>query len=238
MIKYVGLAVLFLGMSLAAQAQEWSFGAKGGLLVGTHANKRPLLSYQGSVFYERMGAWQAEGTRRLGFVAQLGYHRRGASYNAGTFNNANFVIANDVFHNISLAALLKGAYRAKNFIPYYAGGIRVDVTVASAVVNPFEGQGVTPINAGFWLGGGLEFNPPKLPVGFFLEFNISPDITPQIFFAQGTQVQYFDPFSRTSSTRVMSEDYRVVNIGLEVSFGIRFFGERDNEPLPIEELEE
>lgn len=236
MIKYLFLAFLFWGISTNSSAQEWSLGTKSGLLVGTHPSKRPLLSNQSSVFYERMGRWQAEGTRRLGFVAQLGYHRRGASYNAGTFNNTNFTIFKDVFHNISIAVLLKGTYRAKNFIPYYAGGIRMDVTVASRVVNPFEGQGVTPINAGFWLGGGIEFNPPQLPMGFFLELNLSPDVTPQIFFAKGTQVQYFDPFRRTSSTRVMNEDYRVVNISLELSFGVKFFGQReDATPPPLDE---
>lgn len=232
MIKYYFLAFLFWSISTSSSAQEWSLGAKGGLLIGTHSSKRPLFSYQSSVFYEHMGKWQAEGTRRLGFVAQLGYHRRGASYNAGTFNNANFAILNDLFQNISIAALIKGSYRARNFIPYYAGGIRMDVTVASHVVNPFEGQGVTPFNAGFWLGGGIEFNPPQLPVGFFLELSLSPDVTPQIFFAKGTQVQYFDPFRRTSSTRVMNEDYRVFNISLELSFGIKFFGQRDKTTSP------
>lgn len=215
----------FLCTVLGLQAQEWSLGAKGGLLVGTQQNKRTLLSYQGSAFFETMGAWQGKGTpRRLGFVAQLGYHRRGASYTAGLFNSTNFVPANDVFHNVSLAALLKGGYRAKNFIPYYAAGIRLDVTVANNVVNPFDAQGVQAVNAGFWLGGGIEWTPPTLPFGLFIEFNISPDITPQVFFRQGTQVQYYDPFTRQSTVRVMDQDYRITNISLELSIGIRFIG--------------
>ena len=234
MIRLLLLALALTG-SLALSAQEWGFGAKGGLLIGTHANKRPLPSYQGSVFVERAGPWQAEGTRRLGFVAQLGYHRRGASYTAGTFNSANFVAANDVFHNLSLAVLLKGGYRAKNLIPYYAGGLRVDVTVANEVVNPFEAQGVRPLNAGLWLGGGLEWTPPNLPFNFFIELNICPDITPQVFFLQGTQVQFVDPFRQTSQVRTMTEDYRVTNICLEVSVGIKFVGNRAEDELPLEE---
>lgn len=228
------LLSLLLSITTALSAQHWAFGAKGGLLVGTHPNKRALLSYQGSVFVEHAGAWQAEGTRRLGFVGQLGYHRRGASYNAGMFNNANFAPANDIFHNISIAALLKGGYRASNFIPYYAGGLRLDVTIASEVINPFEAQGVQPLNVGLWLGGGIEWHPPTLPLGFFLEFNISPDITPQVFFQKGTQVQYFDPFRGTSQVRVMAEDYRIVNISLELSLGIKFGGSPDEDSTPLE----
>ncbi len=216
------IALLWGGL---LSAQQMGFGAKGGLLVGTQQGKRPLLSYHGDVFFERLGAWQGDqegGGRRLGFVTSLGYHRRGASYNAGTFNTPNQTVISDVYHNLSLALLFKGGYRVKNFAPYYAGGIRLDYTMASDVVNPFDAQGVRPFNVGLWLGGGLDWEPANMPFGFFIEISVQPDITPQVFFQQGTLIQYTDPFSGQTTTRTIAEDQRITNLCLEATIGIKF----------------
>jgi hypothetical protein len=227
---FYSITLLFLFCSFA-QAQQIGFGAKGGLLVGTQRSKRALMSYHGDLFFESMGKWQGENTpRRLGFVAQLGYHRRGASYNSGFFGTNRFVV-NDIFHNISLAALLKGNFKlSESVLPYYAAGIRLDATVANNVVNSLDAQGVTPLNFGFWLGGGIDWEPPKLPFGLFFEINVSPDVTPQIFFRKGTQVQYIDPFRTTTSLRTFSEDYKIINLSIEVTFGIKFIIRKEIEP--------
>jgi hypothetical protein len=224
------ITLFFLFCSFA-QAQQMGFGAKGGLLVGTQQGKRALISYHADLVFETMGKWQGINTpRRLGFVAQLGYHRRGASYNSGFFGTNTFVV-NDLFHNISLAALLKGNFKvSKSFLPYYAAGLRLDATVASEVVNSLDAQGVTPINFGFWLGGGIDWEPPKLPFGLFFEINISPDVTPQVFFRKGTQIQYLDPFRSTTYTRTFSEDYKIINLSIEVTFGIKFIIKKEAEP--------
>lgn len=213
--------VLFLGQQV--EAQQMGFGAKGGLLVGTQQGKRALFSYHGDVVFESLGAWQGEGRlRRLGFVASLGYHRRGASYNAGNFNTNSTTVISDVFDNISLAALFKGGYKFNNLAPYYAGGLRVDFTVASQMVNPFDAQGVRPFNLGLWLGGGLDWEPIKLPFGLFIEVSVHPDLTPQIFFRQGTLIEFRDPFTNRVTYQTISEDRRVINVSLELTFGVKF----------------
>ncbi|MFK7796077.1 MAG: hypothetical protein AB8E82_01400 [Aureispira sp.] len=224
---------LFIGTLLlvgqVVSAQQMGFGAKGGLLVGTQQGKRALLSYHGDLVFEKLGAWQGDGRpRRLGFVASLGYHRRGASYNAGSFNNPNRTVISDVFHNISLAALFKGGYQFNNFAPYYAGGLRLEYTMASQMVNPFDAQGVTPFNVGLWLGGGIDWEPPKLPFGLFIEISIQPDITPQIFFQRGTIIEYRDPFNNNITYQTLNEDRRVLNLCLELTFGIKFI-QRSNQ---------
>jgi len=224
------ITALFLFCSFT-QAQQMGFGVKGGLLVGTQQSKRALMSYHADFVFESMGKWQGENTpRRLGFVAQLGYHRRGASYNSGFFGTNTFVV-NDLFHNISLATLLKGNFKvSKSVLPYYAAGIRLDVTVANEVVNNLDAQGVTPLNFGFWLGAGIDWEPPKLPFGLFFELNVSPDVTPQVFFMRGTKVQYVDPFRSTTSVRTFSEDYRIINLSIEVTFGVKFIVRKEIEP--------
>jgi hypothetical protein len=231
MKRYIGILFLILVFGFNTHAQQMGFGVKGGLLVGTQQSKRALISYHGDLFFEMMGKWQGENTpRRLGLVAQLGYHRRGASYNSGFFGTNTFVV-NDLFHNISLSTLLKGNFKiSESFLPYYAAGIRLDVTVANDVVNNLDAQGVTPLNFGFWLGAGIDWEPPKLPFGLFFEINVSPDVTPQVFFMRGTQVQYVDPFRSTTSVRTFSEDYRIVNLSIEVTFGVKFLIRKEIEP--------
>ncbi|BDS15093.1 hypothetical protein [Aureispira anguillae] len=229
MKKYIGFIAFLLFFSTNIQAQHIGFGAKGGLLVGTQRSKRALLSYHSGLFFETMGKWQGENTlRRLGFVAQLGYHRRGASYNSGYFNNTAYSV-NDLFHNISLSTLLKGNFKFNSILPYYAAGVRLDVTAANELVNNLDAQGVTPINFGFWLGGGIEWEPVKLPFGLFIEVNVSPDLTPQVFFPKGTQVQYIDPFTTKTAVRTFSEDYRVINLSIEVTFGVKFIVRKSTE---------
>jgi hypothetical protein len=231
------IILLFLISLLAVeqnQAQQMGFGAKGGLLVGTQKSKRALISYQGDLFFETMGKWQGDNIlQRFGMVLHLGYHRRGASYNAGVWGASNTFVANDLFHNISLAILLKGSFQTGAFLPYYAVGARLEVTTASSVINQIDAQGVTPVNFGFWLGGGIEWEIPKLPFGLFLELNVSPDLTPQIFFRKGTQIQYTPYGSQTTSTRGFAEDYKIVNISIELSFGVKFIARKSAE-LPLE----
>jgi len=231
MKQYIYTITLFFFSCSLATAQHMGFGVKGGLLVGTQQNKRALMSYHTDVFFESMGEWQGENTpRRLGFVAQLGYHKRGASYNSGFFGTNRYAV-NDIFHNISLTALLKGNFKInESFFPYYAAGVRLDATVANQVINNLDAQGVTPINFGFWLGAGIDWEPPILPFGLFFEINISPDVTPQVFFMRGTQVQYVDPFRGTTSARAFTEDYRIINLSIEVTVGVKFILRNEIEP--------
>lgn len=229
---YISIVAFFLFGIASGQAQHIAFGAKGGLLVGVGAQqgKRPLLSYHGDLFFETMGKWQGDNVaRRLGMVVQLGYHKRGTSYNSGFFTNALFV-ASDVYHNISLTTMLKGNFKLGNFLPYYGVGVRLEITADHQVFNPIDAQGVTPANFGFWLGGGIEWEPPKLPFGLFLELSVNPDITPQVFFPKGTLLSYVPFGSNTTQTRPFPEDYKIINISLEVTLGVKFLIRKKQEP--------
>lgn len=235
-MKLLTTSLLVLFLTNATLAQHLGFGAKGGLLVGTQKNKRALISYHADVFFESMGKWQGEALkRRIGYVIQAGYHRRGASYNNGLFGSNNNFVVSDLFHNIVVSALLKGSFEVGKFAPYYAAGLRLEITPDSSfsqVVNPRDAQGVTPVNFGLWLGGGIEWEPPNSPLGIFLELNISPDLTPQIFFPKGTQVQYPDYFN-PGSTRVeqFQEDYRILNLSIELSLGFKFLLKKQAKPI-------
>ena len=236
-MKYILTTICLLLISFNLSAQQMGFGVKGGLTVGTQKDKRALVSYHGAAFFETLSKWKEKNvTSRYGFVAQLGYHRRGGSYNAGIWGANNTIVANDIFHNLSLATLLKGSYKFGNLLPYYATGLRLDVTVASSVINSIDAQGITPVNFGLWLGGGIDWEPVKLPFGLFLEVNISPDLTPQVFFPRGTVVGYQSWNSSTTQTRTFGEDYRIINVCIEVSLGVKFIARKNTDPEEADNL--
>ncbi len=214
-----------------AQAQHIGFGAKGGLTVGTQKQKRALISYHGDLFFESFGVWQGDGVeRRIGFLVLAGYHRRGASYNSGTFGTNNNYVANDLFHNVSLTAALKGSFKTGMVYPFYAAGLRLDGTLASSVINPIDAQGVQPVMLGLYLGGGIEWEPQKSPFGIVLDLSICPDLTPQIFFRKGTQILYYPYGSQVSQTRSFTENYKVINVSIEISAGFKFLVRKEAEP--------
>lgn len=234
-MKKIILLFTFLCLGMASNAQHTGIGAKGGLLVGTQQGKRPLISYHADLFAEFMGKWQGENVqRRLGMVIQLGYHRRGASYNTGFFGTTQSFVASDVFHNFSLAVLLKGNFKLKNnFLPYYCAGVRLDITPGAnfaQVINNFDEAGVQLAMFGFYLGGGIEWEPLKLPFGVFLEINVSPDVTPQIFYPKGQQVVYYPYGSSSQQSRFLDEDYKIINVSIEVTFGVKFLLRKKVEP--------
>ncbi|MCH2021443.1 MAG: hypothetical protein MK207_03085 [Saprospiraceae bacterium] len=241
MNKLLFIVIALLLFIFQCQGQHHAIGAKGGLLIGTQKNKRALFSYHTDIFFEGMGKWQGENLqRRIGYLIQFGYHRRGASYNSGMFNinNSTNYIASDIFHNFSLALLLKGNFKLGVFLPYYGAGIRLDITPPNngtiqfaEVINPLDAQGVQGATLGLWLGGGIEWEPPKSPFGMFLELNISPDLTPQIFFAAGTQVAYPN-FQNPNNIQIqqMTQDYRIINLSIEVSFGFKFLFRKNKNP--------
>ncbi len=223
------IAILFCcSTSNILLAQQTGFGVKGGLTIGLQKELYPLVSYHGDIFYESLTEWKGdtEGKQsRIGFVGQLGYHRKGVSYTNGRSfggNAANYSIE-DVFHNISVAALLKGSYQWGKFAPYWAGGIRGDVTVdfdlvSDGQVNVAQPQ-VNRVMLGFWLGGGIEWEAPKSPFGFFIEINVSPDLTPQVVKRERL---VFNQSTGLYSVAYINPAEKILNIALEVSAGVKF----------------
>ena len=120
-MKLLTTSILVLFLTNATLAQHLGFGAKGGLLVGTQKNKRALISYHADVFFESMGKWQGEALkRRIGYVIQAGYHRRGASYNNGLFgSNNNFSIILNILLTIIISVTPSYVHTPKCCLLYH-----------------------------------------------------------------------------------------------------------------------
>ena len=126
MKKYTFLLLLIpLFFLQKATAQQTGFGAKGGLTIGIQKSLFPLVSYHGDVFFESLTAWKDnKGTgkySRIGVLAQLGYHRKGVSYTNGRYygGQTSAIAIEDVFHNLSLALMMKGSFKVGKFAPYF-----------------------------------------------------------------------------------------------------------------------
>lgn len=243
-MKHVFIIIsLLVGFQYQIQAQHIGYGVKGGLTIGIHKSLFPLISYHGGVFVEHQTRWtDKKGTgkfSRVGVVGQLSYHRKGYSYTNGRFfGNAPAPISvNDVFHNLSLLAMVKGAYKFGNFAPYFLAGFRGDFTLAGELVAlSQQGVNIAPpqLNRamfGFTIGGGADWEPPKLPFGFFLEATLSPDVTPQV-------VNYYRQVYNVSTglytAQPLQEPERTINFVIEVSVGIKFLQRKKAQPATAE----
>lgn len=243
MKKYTFFLLLgLLTMSSYTNAQQMGFGAKGGLTIGIQRELQPMVSYHADLFFESLSKWQGDNIgkqSRIGWAAQLGYHRKGASYTNGrTFGGqqANQSIE-DVFHNLSLAFLLKGNFQWGKLLPYYAAGVRGDFTLGYDLFYQNQPNFVLPqvnrVTFGFWLGGGLEWEPPKSPFGILLEINVSPDLTPQMI---KTQRLVFNSSTGLYTAQFINPPERIINIALEVSAGFKFIDRIEWEEEELEEF--
>lgn len=236
-------SILLVSISTSeSYGQQMGFGAKGGLTVGIQRELQPLISYHGDLFFESLSKWQGENLdkqSRIGFVAQLGYHRKGASYTNG--RNFGGTRPNqpieDVFHNLSLSVLLKGNFQWGKLLPYYAAGIRGDVNLAADLYYESQPNFVLPqinrVTFGFWLGGGIEWEPPKSPIGVLLEINVSPDLTPQMI---KTQRLIFNSSTGLYTAQFINPPERTINIALEISAGFKFIDRIEWEEEEVEEF--
>ncbi len=230
MKKYILLIFVFvLGLAQNSEAQQMAFGAKGGLTIGIQKNFYPLVSYHGDLFFESMGEWKDNkgngSLSRMGLVVQLGYHRKGVSYTNGRLygGRPSAVAIEDVYHNISLTALLKNSYKMGVFAPYFALGFRGDATLGAELVYQNQPNFVLPqINRamfGLWLGGGIEWEAPKMPFGLVLEISVSPDLTPQLI---KTQRLVFNQSTGLYTAQFLNPPEKTINVALEVSLGFKF----------------
>jgi|GEM_PF-2616856 len=243
-MKYLYLTLsLLIAFQCQTQAQHLGYGVKGGLTVGVQKSLFPLLSYHGAFVIEHQTRWtDKKGSgkfSRVGVVGQLGYHRKGASYTNGRIfgNSAAPISVNDVFHNLSIAAMVKGAYKFGDFAPYFIAGFRGDFTVSAELVAlSQQGVNIAPpqLNRamfGFTIGGGVDWEPPKMPFGFFLEATLSPDVTPQV-------IKYFQQVYNVSTglytAQPLAEPERTINFVIEVSVGVKFLQRKKDTPITTE----
>ncbi len=217
----LAISSLLLFLSFSVVAQQMSFGAKGGLTVGTQQNRRALPSYHGLLFFESSNAGKDMGNgvlNSLGFFTQLGYHRKGSSLAYVSYVGFR---PDDVFHNLSLTIGGKSYYAMDPFIFYFGLGARLDVTVSDSLTTQYTSSQINRFNAGLWIGGGAEWTIPKFPMGLVLEVSLNPDLTPQIFVPPGTVRQYYDYSTNTWKTQAVPEE-RIINLTFEVSLGFKF----------------
>jgi len=206
----------------------YAFGFKGGPTVATQTwngfQRNALFSYHGSAFVEAMGRWNDKNAvaKRSSFQAELGYQRKGSTFrNVFFYNQGNqkVSIPSNLFHNISLTLLGKGAFKIKErSLAYYAIGLNLNYTVNYQLVGMGSSAGVNRFNYGIWLGGGYEWQLGKGPWAFFIEANINPDISKQVFMPPGLRTQYQDP---VSGQPIYTTEQKVYNLVFEFSLGVK-----------------
>ena len=171
-----------------------------------------------------MGSWKQKGniSQRSSFQAQLGYHRKGSTFrNVFIYdqNNNKIKIPSNIFQNISLGLLGKGAFKIEEkSLAYYAIGITLDYTVKYQLVGMGTEAGVNRFTYGVWFGGGYEWDLGKSPLSFFIEANINPDIGRQVFIPAGLRTQYTD---QQTGQPIYTTQQKVNNLIFELSVGLK-----------------
>lgn len=236
------LFVLFFGLCSYVLAQDenseingnvgsggFAFGIKGGPTVATQNwngfQRNGLISYHADIFVESMGSWKQKGeiAQRSSFQAQLGYHRKGSTFrNVFIFdqNNNKIKIPSNLFHNISLGLLGKGAFKIEEkSLAYYSIGVTLNYTVDYQLVGLDANTGVNRFTYGVLFGGGYEWNLGNSPLSFFIEANINPDIGRQVFIPAGLATQYRDQ----NGNVILTQEQKVNNLIFELSVGLKIY---------------
>jgi hypothetical protein len=205
----------------------FAYGFKWGPTIATQNwngfQRNGLISYHGDIFVESMGSWKQKGgiAQRSSFQAQLGYHRKGSTFRNvfvyDQFNN-KIKIPSNLFHNISLGLLGKGAFRLQaKSLAYYGIGVTLNYTVDYQLVGLGTETGVNRFTYGVWFGGGYEWDLGNSPVSFFVEAAINPDIGRQVFIPGGLPSQYRDQ----DGNIIPTQQQKVNNLIFELSVGFK-----------------
>ncbi len=220
-------------MSLAAQGDEppyegavgsggYDYGLKGGLTIATQDwngfQRNALFSYHGAMFFDVKGGWKEKengSATQSKFGGQLGYHRKGSSFQNVFIAGSNSRPQN-VFHNVSLTLWGKQAFRTSAQSHFYGGfGLRVDYTVDYQLFG-FGVEGVNAFNYGVWLAGGMEFDLSER-TALILELSVSPDLSNQVLVPPG----YSTGLNDINGNPILSQEQRVNNLIFEVSAGFK-----------------
>jgi hypothetical protein len=238
------IIIIFPCLTLTISAQEsdanqnnsafgnggYAFGLKGGSTIATQTwngfQLNALFSYHTDLFVEVLGPWKDKNGsgkfQRSSFTAQLGYHLKGSTFrNVFVYApNGQYVkVPSNDFHNLSLTLLGKGAFKTNEISnAYYAFGLRLDYTVSFQLLQQST-FGVNRFNYGVWLGGGYEWQIKNGPWALFIEANISPDLSRQVFIPAGLPSQYRD----ANGNNLPTTEQKVVNLVFELSAGIKLY---------------
>jgi len=200
------------------------YAVKGGLTMGnqrwSQVNRRPLMKYHIAGMIE---SWNDENSNAV--FAQLGYHLKGSAirFNRRISQTTGQELPGRTdefrFHNISLVLGAKQKFEMfTDSRLYYLVGVRADYNLkADFDRSTFENvkEGVNRITAGVTVGGGLEVPFSRRAAGF-VELTVSPDFTNQIF---------IPPHRNWRDPNRMNPEQKVINVSIELSFGLRFMRE-------------
>lgn len=205
-------------------AQGFAFGVKGGLTLGFQKwngfERSPLPSYNGSIYLESLPE-----DKRFSVFGQLGYHVKGSrirgfyrDFNSGDVKR---LTSDTEFRNASLVLGMKSAYALTNggIKGYYLLGIRGDYNINyffDQRTNSFLDEDVNKFTYGLTIGGGFEFPISNL-IGATFEFQVSPDVRPQVFFPSGKYT-----YTDFSGNAIPAQETRVINTVFEITVGLRF----------------
>lgn len=215
------VVLLFLMDATTVVAQSSAIGAKGGLTVGLQRwnsnDREPLFAYNAGLVYESF----TEGN--LSYIVDLGYHVKGSAIRSQFFNTITNVnetyTARDRFYNLSLMVGAKGTVNTNmnEGRIYYLLGARLDYTLNDEIETAENfSQYVNAINYGVTAGGGIEFDLSEKG-RLFIEFQVSPDFSQQIYVQPGNYVANYNG----STVLVSLQEQRVINTVIELTVGYK-----------------
>ncbi len=223
-MKHIIIIFLASCLTYTLQAQGFAFGAKGGLTLGfqkwNNYERSPLPAYNGSIFLESLAE-----DKRFSVMGQLGYHVKGSRirsfYREPNSGDLRRIVSDTEFRNLSLVLGMKSAYSLTSggIKGYYLLGIRGDYNINYAFdqrTNFFFEEDVNKFTYGLTIGGGIEFPITDL-IGSFIEFQISPDVRPQVYYPSN---KYF--ITDFSGNSIPAQETRVINTVFEITIGFRF----------------
>ncbi len=232
MVTRIYLFFLFITLGLSASAQSYTFGIKGGPVLGTqnwnNGQRQPLLSGHFIVSAE---TWGEDDPNSL--FAQLGYHNRGSSIRQLFLNPVtgfNPQSRSFVFSNLGLTIGAKRRLRLGTWSPFYTVGLRGEYTIRTNLDEYQDANFTAPTayplnefvnkwNYGLYAGGGTEFAISEF-IGAILEVSVNPDLSRQYFQPPLSNVSIYNPWSGQSVSNLPERTIR--NVSLEVTLGLRF----------------
>ena len=220
-IQY-SLILMIIGCSTMAFAQYAAHGVKGGLTIGMQKwngqDRDALFSYHAGYVYESYTS-----SDKFSYLVELGYHVKGSAARS-TYRDFNNVPRQITTRNkFGQVGLLFGA---KNLIDkefaggdlYYMIGARVEYTVMDSVETLANlDRYINKFNYGMTVGGGLQFKLADKILGF-IEVQISPDFSQQIFMTPGTYLANYGG----NTVAINVSEQKVINLAVEITAGFKF----------------
>ena len=219
-IRY-SLILMIIGCSTTTFAQYAAHGLKGGLTIGTQKwngqDREALFSYHAGYVYESYTS-----NNKFSYLVELGYHVKGSAVRTNFYDLAGNLRQITTRNKFGQAGLLVGAkslldveFGGSNV--YYMIGARLEYTATDSIETIANlSRYINRINYGITVGGGLEFKLADKALAF-LEVQISPDFSQQIFMPPGNYIANYNG----NTVFVQFQEQKVINTAVEVTVGLK-----------------